>query len=77
VRVSLARTGLWLRSLGRVEDGFAAPDPKLEDIQDRIETSESGFGQITAIRHAARLARTPAHWADPAMPLGSHPPQWR
>ncbi|MBE9604758.1 CoA transferase [Acetobacteraceae bacterium H6797] len=77
VRVSLARTGLWLRSLGRVENGFSAPDPKLEDVQDRIEQSESGYGKLTAVRHAARLAETPAYWDGPAMPLGSHAPQWQ
>jgi len=22
------------------------------------------------------LSKTPAFWARPAMPLGSHPPQW-
>jgi hypothetical protein len=22
------------------------------------------------------MSKTPAYWARPAMPLGSHPPQW-
>ncbi|MFC7553594.1 CoA transferase [Pseudoroseomonas wenyumeiae] len=32
VRVSLAATGRWLRGLGRLEQGFPAPDPKREDL---------------------------------------------
>ena len=34
------------------------------------------FGPLRAISHSAILSRTPAFWARPAMPLGSHPPQW-
>ena len=32
VQVSLARTGLWLRGLGRVQDGFAAPQARLRAL---------------------------------------------
>ena len=76
VRVSLARTGRWLRDLGRVEDGFAAPDPEFADVADRLEETPSGFGPLTAVRHAARLSETPPRWARPSMPLGTHPPVW-
>ncbi len=41
-----------------------------------IEESASGFGPLQAVRHSAALSATPAFWARPAMPLGSHPPQW-
>ena len=75
VRVSLARTGLWLRDLGRI-DGFAAVEPAQADIADLLETRDSGFGPLTAVRHAAILAATPAFEALPAMPLGSHRPAW-
>lgn len=76
VRVSLAQTGMWLRSLGRVEDGFACPDLKHDDVTDLLETHPSGFGAMTTVRHAARLDATPAHWALPSMPLGSHSADW-
>ena len=75
VRVSLARTGIWLRTLGRI-DGLAASEPTQADIHDLLETHPSGFGPLTAVRHAAILADTPAFEALPAMPLGSHPPAW-
>jgi hypothetical protein len=41
-----------------------------------IEEVGSGFGALRSVRHAAILSKTPAFWARPAMPLGSHPPQW-
>ncbi|MDP6688136.1 MAG: CoA transferase [Alphaproteobacteria bacterium] len=76
VRVALARTGRWLQGLGRVENGFEIADPGDEDVRDLLEDSPSGYGTLTAVRHAAQLSETPAHWARPSMPLGSHPPVW-
>lgn len=73
VRVSLAQTGHWLRGLGRVADGFSVGKPELGPC---LETSASGFGELTAVRHAAALSRTPAGWARPSMPPGSHSPEW-
>jgi crotonobetainyl-CoA:carnitine CoA-transferase CaiB-like acyl-CoA transferase len=76
VQVSLARTGRWLWELGRVADGFAREDLKSEAITPFVEEAASGFGPLQAVRHAAQMSRTPASWSRPAMPLGSHPPQW-
>lgn len=73
VQVSLAQTGHWLRGLGRVPDGLAVARP---EIAPYLETSASGFGELRAVRHAAQLARTPARYARPSMPPGSHPPAW-
>ena len=73
VRVSLARTALWLRELGRVERGFDAQAAAFDGL---METCASGYGQLTAMRHAAVFSHTPAHWARPSMPPGSHPLAW-
>lgn len=73
VRVSLARTGLWLRELGRVADGFSAPPATFDDVMD---TGTSGFGALTAIRPAAVFSHTPAGYARPSMPPGSHALAW-
>ena len=73
VQVSLARTGQWLRGLGRVDGGFAAPQP---DFTPYLETTDSGFGQLTALRHAAQLSNTATDWPRPSMPPGSHPLAW-
>jgi crotonobetainyl-CoA:carnitine CoA-transferase CaiB-like acyl-CoA transferase len=76
VRVSLARTGQWLWNLGRVADGLKTEDLKGETVKPLIEEIPSGFGPLRSVKHAALLSKTPAFWARPAMPLGSHPPQW-
>src|ERR1700716_924612 len=76
VRVSLAQTGLWLWNLGRLAEGFTAVDLKGEAVSPFVEDVASGFGPLRAVRHSAALSKTPAFWVRPAMPLGSHPPQW-
>jgi len=73
--VSLAQTGYWLRRLGRI-DGLACPDPGFDDVRDQLEETPSGFGRLTAVRHAARMSETPPHWARPSVPLGTHAPAW-
>ena len=73
VQVSLARTGLWLRSLGRLADPFSAPPA---DFSAQWQTSDSGFGKLVALRHAARLSHTPARYARPSQPPGSDPLVW-
>lgn len=76
VRVSLAQTGRWLWSLGRLERGLSTADLPADKILPFIEQSSSGFGALQSIRHAAVMSATPAFWARPAMPLGSHEPVW-
>ena len=73
VQVSLARTALWLRSLGRVANGLSAAKP---DFESRMEASDSGFGRLVAIRHAARFSATPAHYRRPSVRPGTDPLAW-
>ena len=75
VRCSLAQTGYWLRQLGRI-DGMKCPDPRSPDVRDLLEETPSGFGQLTAVRHAVTMSETPPRWARQSMPLGTHPPAW-
>jgi crotonobetainyl-CoA:carnitine CoA-transferase CaiB-like acyl-CoA transferase len=76
VRVSLAQSGRWLWNLGRVADGLKTPDLTAEAVLPFVEEQPSGFGPLRAVSHAAKLSKTPAFWVRPAMPLGSHPPEW-
>lgn len=77
VRVSLARTGLWLRGLGRVANGFDVKDQQREDIADLLEETDSEFGRLSAIKHAAQLASTPASWMRAPVALGRDEPSWK
>jgi crotonobetainyl-CoA:carnitine CoA-transferase CaiB-like acyl-CoA transferase len=75
VRASLAQSGYWLRGLGRI-DGVKCPDPRSADVRDLMEETPSGFGRLTAVRHAAVMSETPARWQRPSVPLGTHAPAW-
>jgi len=76
VEVSLARTGLWLRRVGRLPDGLNRADQSRDDAAVFLEESDSGFGRLRAVRHAAILSATPARWTRPSVPLDTHPPAW-
>jgi crotonobetainyl-CoA:carnitine CoA-transferase CaiB-like acyl-CoA transferase len=76
VRVSLAQTGRWLWNLGRIAGGLQTEDLKADALQPFLGDMPSGFGVLSAVSHSARLSKTPALWARPAMPLGSHAPEW-
>jgi crotonobetainyl-CoA:carnitine CoA-transferase CaiB-like acyl-CoA transferase len=75
VQASLAQTGHWLRRLGRI-DGLGCPEPGLEDVRDRLYECDSGFGRLTAVRHAARMTETPPAWVRPSVPLGTNAAAW-
>jgi len=76
VRVSLTQTGRWLWNLGRLADGLKTEELKGAAVLPFMEEVPSGFGSLRSVSHCAALSKTPAFWARPAMPLGSHPPQW-
>jgi crotonobetainyl-CoA:carnitine CoA-transferase CaiB-like acyl-CoA transferase len=72
VRVSLAGVGRWLQSLPRVDE---RPADELR-FDDAMETSDSGWGRLAAVRHAARFSHTPPRWRRTSMPPGTHAPAW-
>jgi len=75
VRASLAQTGYWIRQLGRIA-GTTCRDPGFDEAADRLQDAPSGFGRLTAVRHAAVMAETPPRWLRPSVPLGTHAPAW-
>jgi len=78
VRVSLAQTAMWVRSLG------LAPAERLQAVRAvapeeldawRID-SASGYGPMRHLRPAVGLSATPARWALPVVRLGTHEAAW-
>lgn len=76
VRLSLAQTGNWLWRMGRLERGLAAPDLNATEIDPFLDHMTSGFGDLIAVRHAARLDGFDPHWNRPSVPPGSDRPVW-
>ena len=76
VQVSLARTGRWIRDLGRVQNGLAIPAPTAAGVADLMEESPCAAGRLHAVRHAAELSETKARWDRPSAALGTHEAAW-
>jgi crotonobetainyl-CoA:carnitine CoA-transferase CaiB-like acyl-CoA transferase len=76
VRVSLAQTGHWLTTLGRVDNGLACAEPAGEELKALTDEMDTPFGRLTFVRHAAILSETPALWARPPVKVGTHAPVW-
>jgi len=75
VSVSLATTGHWLRSLGRI-DGLSATDPNAATFADLLEPSTFGPHASLGVSHAGRLATTPPRWDHGASELCADPAIW-
>ena len=74
VKVSLARTGMWVQDLGLRTPG---PDTvHIDQLTPRLVSHDSPFGIIERMDPVARLSATPAHWTLPPAPLGAHMPVW-
>ncbi len=77
VRLSLAQTAHWLRGLGRIEKPFGVKSPSREPF---LQHQSSGYGPLTALRHAAVPegfdGDAPPPALRPSMPPGSHPAAW-
>jgi len=77
VRVSLARTAMWIMSLPRT-----APDAKpggfdAASIAAWIIEMNTAWGPLTRLGPIARMSETPPRWELPPAPLGSDPAEWR
>jgi crotonobetainyl-CoA:carnitine CoA-transferase CaiB-like acyl-CoA transferase len=76
VRTSLAQVAEWIKTFGRIADGLATPEPTPDQVAAVSETTQSGFGRMTAIREPAELSLTPARFDHPSMPLGAFAATW-
>ena len=73
VKVSLARTALWLRELGRVSGGLQGPRAEFETL---LQEFPSAWGELRAPLHAAKFSRTPAAWTRPSVHPGTDQLGW-
>jgi crotonobetainyl-CoA:carnitine CoA-transferase CaiB-like acyl-CoA transferase len=76
VRVSLAQTGHWLRSLGHGESGMTAPDLSAAEVAPWRHTMASAFGLVSAIAPVEQMPLTPPHFDLPPARPGTHAPEW-
>ncbi|MFP6796009.1 MAG: CoA transferase [Pseudomonadales bacterium] len=73
VRVSLARTGVWMRSLGlREAVTYRAFDD--DEITSYQAVAQTEWGAMHHLRSAVELSNTDVFWQQPPVSLGSHAP---
>lgn len=71
VRLSLARTGLWLNSLGRKDIGAEELD-----VTDLLEDTDGDYVRLTHVRLPGKLPAAPGGWSHGAPREGAHPAEW-
>lgn len=76
VRVSLARTAMWIMSLPRVAPDAIPAGLDAAAIAPWIIEMDSAWGRISRLGPIARMSETPPRWDIPPAPLGSDPPGW-
>ncbi|KAJ8613728.1 hypothetical protein MRB53_036870 [Persea americana] len=80
VEVCLAGTAAYLASLGRLEGhcAFSCKNIETQDdvAEDVLETRDSTFGKIRAVKHAARIEGLDVGYEIMPKPLGSDKPTW-
>ncbi len=73
VQVSLARTGLWLRSMGQNKDWLHCRTP---DSSEALQSYDCGYGKLQALPHAPLFSHSKTGWNRPSVAPGTHRPQW-
>jgi hypothetical protein len=76
VRVSLARTAMWIMSLPRTPADAAPVGVDSAAIAPWVIETDSAWGQLARLGPIARMSATPPRWELPPAPLGSDPPSW-
>jgi hypothetical protein len=76
VRVSLARTSMWIMSLPRTDPDARPGGFDAASIAPWIIEMDTAWGPLTRLGPIARMSETPPQWALPPAPLGSDPPSW-
>jgi len=74
VRASLSRTAMWLDGMSRTES--VGPGLSAEQVRPHLTHSSTVFGELSHLGPIVQLSETPARWALPTVPLGTHPPEW-
>jgi len=74
VRASLCQTGMWLSRMRRSDTAGAGLDA--EQVAPFLVQSDTAYGRLSHLGPIVEMSETPARWALPTPPLGTHPPVW-
>ncbi len=74
VETSLARTAMWMLSLGADLNPAAAEG--LGNTLTLMDEQETAYGPLGFLRPALEMSASPPRWEVPVRPLGSDEPEW-
>jgi crotonobetainyl-CoA:carnitine CoA-transferase CaiB-like acyl-CoA transferase len=77
VRVSLARTAMWILSLPRTDPGVPASGIDPAALSPWWVDMDTAWGRLARLGPIARMSETPTRWDLPPVPLGTHAAQWK
>ncbi|GGC50023.1 CoA transferase [Chelatococcus reniformis] len=75
VRVSLARSSMWMQDLGLLPGGQVRQAPERAAPPDLISTA-TPFGRMQHVGPVTAYSDTRAYWELPVAPVGAHPLAW-
>lgn len=76
VKVSLARSAMWVQDLGLLSpEQYAGSPARLDTRLEGIRTA-SPFGELTHLPAFPPMSDTGPHWSGPPLPLGECAPSW-
>lgn len=73
VKVSLARTCMWIQDLGLLPAGFYGQRREPEPVTAEMDTS---FGRLRYLAPITQFSATPAFWSSGPVPLGASRTEW-
>jgi crotonobetainyl-CoA:carnitine CoA-transferase CaiB-like acyl-CoA transferase len=76
VRVSLAQTAQWLRSMGEPTEGDKSTELTEDDVKPWLQVTDSMFGRVSAIAPIEQMSLTPPRLDLPPVAVGTHKPSW-
>jgi hypothetical protein len=76
--VSLAQTGRWIQSLGRVDakDAAMATIPGVKDVAPWMAEGATDFGTVRYVKPVLHMSETDPHWVRPTAPFGTDEAVW-
>jgi hypothetical protein len=66
---------MWIAEDGPCVDPSTAAG--FGDTAPWMVTEHTPFGELVHLTPVVQMSKTPAYWATPVVPLGTHPPTWR
>ena len=76
MRVSLARTAMWLLSLPRTAADATPSGIDPSSLAPWWIEMDTAWGRLGRLGPIARMSATPPRWSLPPVPLGTHAPEW-